>query len=149
MRFPRNTKVFRGQLDAAPYAGVLFLLVIFLVLNSKFIFIPGVEIHLPEASGLPGTEQRTLAVVVDREGRFYFENQLADQAQLTSRLHDAVRRANAPLTLVVQADETVTYHVLSRLWVIAQSAGVQTVLQATRPPLVPGSAPGRPEGAPR
>ena len=144
MRFPRSTKIFRGQLDAAPYAGVMFLLLIFLILNSNFVFMPGVEIHLPEAAELPGTEQPTLAVVVDQQGRFYFENQLADEAQLTSRLRDAVSRATAPLTLVVQADEEVKYRVLTRLWLIARSSGVKDMLQATRPPLVPGANPKMP-----
>jgi hypothetical protein len=34
MKFPRNARIFRGQLDAAPFAAVLFLLVIFLMLGS-------------------------------------------------------------------------------------------------------------------
>ncbi len=139
MRFPRNTKIFRGQLDAAPYAGVLFLLVIFLILNSKFIFVPGVPIHLPEAAALPGTERPTVAVVVDAKGRFYFDNQLADDAQLEARLRSAVSQVQEPLTLVVQADEDVEYRVLTHLWLIARNAGIKDLLQATRPPLVPGA----------
>ena len=42
MRFPRNAKIFRGQLDAAPLAGVFFLLLIFFLLSSRLAFTPGV-----------------------------------------------------------------------------------------------------------
>jgi biopolymer transport protein ExbD len=138
MRFPRNTKIFRGQLDAAPYAGVLFLLVIFLVLSSNFVFIPGLPIHLPAAAELPGTTRPTVAVVVDQAGQFYFDNQVTDEAQLEKRLREAVDHTREPLTLVVQADEEVRYRVLARLWRVARSAGIQDLIQATRPVVVPG-----------
>lgn len=123
---------------------MLFLLVIFLLLNSSFVFVPGVAIHLPEAANLPGTAQPTLAVVVDQGGQYYFDNQIADAAQLEAKLRDAVARAREPLTLVVQADENVNYRVLAQLWLIARSAGVNDLLQATRPPLVPGAKTPRP-----
>ena len=57
MRFPHNTKIFRGQLDAAPFLGVFFLLLIFLLLNSSLVFTPGVEIQLPETANVPGPDK--------------------------------------------------------------------------------------------
>ena len=44
MKFPRNARVFRGQLDAAPFASVLFLLVLFLLVQSSLVFVPGVRL---------------------------------------------------------------------------------------------------------
>jgi hypothetical protein len=46
MRFPRNAKMFRGQMDAAPFAGVFFLLTLFVLLAS-FTYTPGVRLRLP------------------------------------------------------------------------------------------------------
>lgn len=40
MRFARNARIFRGQLDAAPFAAVFFLLVIFMMLGS-LVYTPG------------------------------------------------------------------------------------------------------------
>ena len=40
MKFPRNARIFRGQLDAAPFAAVFFLLVIFMMLGS-LVYTPG------------------------------------------------------------------------------------------------------------
>ena len=99
MRFPRHTKVFRGQLDAAPYAGVFFLLTLFILLNSSIVFTPGLPIRLPEATNVPGVTGPTLAIAVDDGSRIYFDNQVTNEERLRQRLRDAV--ASTPeVTLV-------------------------------------------------
>lgn len=137
MRFPHNTKIFRGQLDAAPFMGVFFLLAIFLLLNSSLVFTPGVPIQLPEAANLPGPGQATAVVAVDESGHFYFENQLCDEAGLRERLGRVVDRSREPLTLVVQADKSANMEVLVRLGVVARSLGIREMFQAVRPPVAP------------
>lgn len=138
MRFPHNTKIFRGQLDAAPFIGVFFLLVILLLLASGFVFIPGVRIELPQAADLPGIDGPTVVVAVDEEGHFYFENQLCDETALKQRLVAAVARSPQPLTLVVQADRKAQVDIVNvRLPVLARAAGIRQLLQAVRRPDVP------------
>lgn len=137
MRFPHNTKIFRGQLDAAPFVGVFFLLVIFLLFNSGLVFTPGVPIRLPEAAGLPATDNPTAVVAVDAEGNFYFENQLCDEARLKERLRTVVDQSREPITLLVQSDKNAKMEVVVRLGVLARSLGVRDMLQAVRPPVVP------------
>jgi biopolymer transport protein ExbD len=137
MRFPHHTKVFRGQLDAAPFLGVFFLLIIFLLLNSSLVFTPGVRISLPEAVNLPGTDKPTAVVVVDADGHFYFENQICDGARLKVRLQAAVERTPEPITLVVQADKKASIEALVQLGLMARALGIREVLQAVRPPVTP------------
>ena len=138
MRFPHHTKIFRGQLDAAPFIGVFFLLVILMLLASGFVFIPGVRIELPQAADLPGINGPTVVVAVDEEGHFYFENQLCDEATLKQRLIIAVARSPQPLTLVVQADRKAQVDIVNvRLPTLARSAGIHQLLQAVRRPDVP------------
>ena len=71
MKLPRNSKVFRGQLDVAPVVGVFFLLLIFLMLQNFITFIPGVPVRLPEAANLSGFRGPSMAVIVDRNGQFF------------------------------------------------------------------------------
>jgi len=146
MRFPHNAKIFRGQIDAAPFVGVFFLLIIFLLLNSSLVFVPGVPIHLPEGVNLPGTDKPTAVVAVDESGHFYFENQLCDETRLKERLQAAVQRSPEPVVLVVQADRDAKVDVLVRLGVLARSLGIREMLQAVRPPVrpVPVTAPAGP-----
>ena len=135
MRFPRHARIFKGQLDAAPFAGVFFLVLIFLTFNSQLVFTPGVRVELPEAEGLPGTANPTITVVVAATGQFYFENQIIAEADLKQRLHAAAEKARTrqtQLTLVVMADKHTPNEVTFRLGEIAREAGIRELLQAVR-----------------
>ena len=132
MKFPRSAKIFRGQLDAAPFAGVFFLLVIFLLLAS-LMYTPGVRIKLPVAADLPGADGPTLTVAVDSNGKFYFENQLISETELSRRLSAAAKKTSKPLTLVVQADEAVRNDTLIHLTLLARDAGIYEAMLATLP----------------
>jgi biopolymer transport protein ExbD len=138
MKFPRNARIFRGQLDAAPFAAVFFLLVLFLVLGSV-VYTPGVRVELPVADGLPGTDQPTVAVAVDASGGYYFENQSMDEAELGTKLRQAAQQAPVPLTLLVQADKAVTHERLIRLTLLARNAGILHAWLATLPRPLPAS----------
>src|SRR3954465_1306440 len=109
MKFTRNAKIFRGQLDAAPFAGVFFLLVMFLLLAS-LVYTPGVRLELPVAtSDLAGVDGPIVAVAMGTNGQLYFESQIIQEEELKKRLSAAVQKSPRPLTLVVQADRAVQY----------------------------------------
>ena len=140
MRLPRNVRIIRAQFDVAAFVGVLFLLVMFLILHSSFVFTPGVPIRLPDAGNLAGTTNQTVTVAVDAQGQFYFENQLASEAALKAQLAAIVQRAREPLTLIIQADRAVTYDVLVRLGLLARETGLRQALFAVRPHPAPVAA---------
>jgi biopolymer transport protein ExbD len=131
MKFPRNARILRNQLDAAPFATVFFLLVIFLLLGT-LVYTPGVRLQLPVADNLPGTDRPTVAVAIDINGRLYFENQPVETNQLLARLK-AVRTTAGPLALVIQADQGVSYDKLVRLTLLAREAGIAEAWLASLP----------------
>jgi biopolymer transport protein ExbD len=141
MRFPRHARLLRSQLDAAPFASVLFLLVMFMMLTS-LVYTPGarLELQLPRANGLQGTDKPTVSVAVDADGRLYYENQWVEEDALRRRLQEAARKSPEPLTLVVRADKAVSYERLMRLRGLAQEAGILEAWLAT----LPGPAVGSP-----
>ncbi len=132
MKLPRNAKIVSGQLDAAPFAAVFFLLVLF-VLLSLFVYTPSVGINLPLAADLPGTDLVVVAVAVDQAGKFYFDNQLLSEALLKTRLAAAVKKSAEPLTLLVQADKTVSYETIIHLSLLARDTGMKEAVLATLP----------------
>jgi biopolymer transport protein ExbD len=143
MRFPRHARIFKGQLDAAPFAGVFFLALIFITFSSHLVFTPGVRVELPEADGLPGTTNPTLPVFVSASGQLYFENQLLNEAELQNRLRAAVERARArgaQLTLVILADKLTPSEVTFRLAELAREVGIRELLQAAKQ-RAPGAPP--------
>lgn len=132
MKFPRNSKLLRSPFDMAPFAAVLFLLVIFLMLGA-FLPTPGVRLQLPVAAHLPGTDQPTIALAVDQSGRYFFENKLVIQEQLSRALRAAAAASPVPLTLIINADKSVTYDQLIQLTLLARNAGITNALLATLP----------------
>ena len=142
MKFTRNARLLRSQLDAAPFAAVFFLLVIFMMLGS-LIYTPGarVELQLPQGKGLPGTDKPTVSVAIDADGRLYYENQWIDEKALLGRLREAASKASDSLTLVVQADKRVAHERVIRLELLAREAGIAEALQATLPGPMPPTVP--------
>jgi len=132
MKFPRNARIFRGRLDVAPFAAVFFLTAIFLLLTS-LVYTPGVRLQLPEANDLAGTNKPTVAVAVDANGRFYFENQVISERDLARRLKAAAAGFSEPPTLLIQADKGVRYELLIRLTLLARESGITEALLATLP----------------
>lgn len=147
MKLPRNARIFQGQLEAAPFASVLFLLVLF-VLMFSLVSTPGVRVglELPRTDDLPGVSGPTLAVAMDKGGSLYFHNQQIEREALESRLGEAVKE-NPGLTLVVLADKEITYENLVGLEQLAQRAGIKQLLLATLPRVYP-SAPAATATAP-
>jgi biopolymer transport protein ExbD len=132
MKFPRHYRLLRGPFDVAPFAAVMFLLIIFLMLGA-LLPTPGLPLQLPVADDLPGVDKPTVAMAVDAGGRFYFANQIVTEDKLKIALKAAVHKYREPLTLVIHADKTVTYEQLVRLTLLAREAGIQNALLATLP----------------
>ena len=141
MKFRRNAQMLGGILDVAPIASVFFLLVIFVMLGS-LVYTPGIPVQLPLANDLPGTDKPTFTVAVDASNRLYFANRIISEADLKLRLAAAVANSPEPLTLVVQADESVSHKETTRLWLLARDAGIHDVLLATLPRLIAAPASG-------
>lgn len=133
MRFPRNKQIFRGQLDVAAFASVLFILLIFVLLHSQLVFTPGVPIRLPEADNLPGVIGHTRVVAIDANGQYYFDNQVTHERVLRQRLSEEVAASVEPITLIIRADEAVSAARVMELVVIARKAGMKDAAWATRP----------------
>ena len=133
MRFLRNARIFRGQLEVAPFAAVLFLLIIFVMLNG-LLYTPGTLLELPAGGDLAGVDKPSLKMALDAGGRFYYENSgPIGEDELRGRLKNAVRDSSQPLTLVVQADKSVTLGMLNALWSLARDEGISDVLLANLP----------------
>ena len=133
MKFPRNARIFRGQLDAAPFVSVFFLLVIFVMLRSLH-YIPGVRVELP-ASGnllLSPTDRPTIAVAVTTNA-LYFNNKKILEGDLSNELSAAAQKVSQPLILVLEVDKNVTDEQSARLEVIAGNVGIRDVLRARLP----------------
>jgi biopolymer transport protein ExbD len=141
MKFPRNARIFRGQLDAAPFASVFFLLVIFVLLGSMLY--PGIRVDSSSSRSLvPGMESPTLSVAVTTNA-IYYGDQLVSENEFSNHLNAATHNFSGPLTLIVQADKEVTEEKIVHLKALAEQAGVSGFVLATLPRIFDSSAPAK------
>jgi biopolymer transport protein ExbD len=91
---------------------------------------------------LPGIDTPPVAMAVDNQERLYFENQKYTERELINKLTVAARSARGPLTLVIHADQAVSYGTLAHLTLLARDCGITNALLATLPRA--GAAPAKP-----
>jgi biopolymer transport protein ExbD len=132
MKFQRQVRYLDSVLDLPSFAAVFFLLVLFVMLGP-LMYAPGFRVDLPVAADVPGVDKPTVTVAVDAAHQLYFANRLVTETELKARLAEAAREFGDALTLVVQADKSVTYEFLVRLTTLAREAGLRQALLATRP----------------
>lgn len=120
----------------ASMTDVIFLLLIFFMVTSTFVFPTALEINLPQSS-----EQTALKPVtrlyIDKESVIYASfndsepQQMADQEQLLGLLQ-LVQRENPQDVIAIYADESVTYKKLVEVLDLGARNGLKMVL-ATKP----------------
>jgi biopolymer transport protein ExbD len=126
MKFPRRAKLLSRPPDATPLAGVFFLLLFFLLLMS-----PGVAVNLPIADSAARSLGPAVAVAVDAGGHLYFNNQ-----RITAdALREELRRRGTNITVVLQADRTLSYERITEIAGLVRGSGGRQILLATRPGL--------------
>jgi biopolymer transport protein ExbD len=94
MKFPRNAKIFRGQLDVAPFAGIFFLLCLMLIFSTLLVYSPGVQIELPDLGNkdVPGIQPPVIPIAIDVHGKIFFESQHVPETEFENRLKEAVQK---------------------------------------------------------
>ena len=130
----------------ASMTDVIFLLLIFFMVTSTFVFPTALEVNLPESSHQTALKPST-RVFINKDSRFYVsisgeEPAMVEFESLAGALQDA-RLNSSPDTddfIAVYADEEVTYGTLVRVLDLGAQNNMKMVL-ATKP--APASA--RPE----
>ena len=76
MKYPGNIKPLHGGISAAPFIGVLFLMVPMLLFHTSIVFKPGIEVDLslPISKQKTGVTDPSLSIAVDAKGVIYFHN---------------------------------------------------------------------------
>jgi biopolymer transport protein ExbD len=130
MRYPRNIKIFRGGVDAAPFAGLFFATVLFLVLLYSHVFFPGVPIALSDREGPPEASERTVAVLKDGSVRFLGE--VMDFASFRSGLREGVQKGDLPRRVVLETEPGTEERLQKRVEDLLKDAGLSIKLPGTR-----------------
>lgn len=141
LEFPRRPPT-PAEINMAPLIDMTFLLLIFFLVNAKFVQETGIEVNRPQAVTGRAQKAEVLLIGITAAGTLHVNNQ---RVELTAiRQWVASRRPGAGV--VVVADERVSAGLLVRVVDQCRLAGAKDVAVATRAPATEMGAP--PGGAP-
>jgi biopolymer transport protein ExbD len=99
MKYPRNTRIFRGQLDVAPVACLFFVTAILLFLHSQIVFTPGVRLDLH-----PSADTNRPSLYIDSDNIFHYADSTMSAASFAKRVRADAAKGKLPATLVLQTE---------------------------------------------
>jgi biopolymer transport protein ExbD len=128
MKFKRRAKLEKGMLDLTPMVNIFFLLFVFFLFTSSFIFQPGIRVSLPKAVTSEVVQQDNVVLTITRDDRIYLEDKEISQAELDSRLKVLNKDK---MGLLIKADSRAPLGRIVQIWDACRREGVSQVNIAT------------------
>jgi len=137
--FPKS-RIGHGLVSVAPWANVLLLMFLYVLMAQRFVIQPGLVVSLPKGPFMQGTPPGLTALIVPVAGDsiVFFDDlryNLADERQvgvLKAAFAEQVNvRPDTPL--VIEADEQVPHGTVVRMMNLALEAGFRKVNIAEKP----------------
>ncbi|HEY4644031.1 MAG TPA: biopolymer transporter ExbD [Bacteroidota bacterium] len=111
---------------------VVFLLLIFFLLSSSFVFQPGIKVQLPKAETGEQQSDRSLVVTLTEQGAIFLDTERVDVPQLGPRLAVLLSQSSDKV-VVIKADRTVSLQQTVQVIDIAKAVGATRFMIATIP----------------
>lgn len=127
MRFKKRIQVEKGVIEMAPLIDCVFLLMIFFLLTSNFIFQPGIKINLPKAVTSEVVQENTIVITITSDNRFYLNESPVTLAELKNKLE----RASHAKPILIKADRDVALGKVVNIWDFCRDLGIKQVNIAT------------------
>jgi biopolymer transport protein ExbD len=121
------------HIDITPLVDVVFLLLIFFMVTSTFLELPGIKLILPSAKTSTPQAVRELTVMVNADGELYLNNRPLEWSQLEAKLKSALKHSPSR-TLNIKADRSVPHGKVVSIMDIARLCGAKKLVVTTQPP---------------
>ncbi len=128
MKFKRKVFLETGRLDITPLIDVVFLLLIFFMLTSSFIFQPGIRVNLPKAVTSEILQKELLVVVITEGNEIFISERPITRDELVSRVTLAARDGQS---LLIKADKQADLGKVIEIWDICRQFDVKRISIAT------------------
>jgi len=128
MKFKRRTELEKGKLDIVPLIDVVFLLLIFFMLTSSFIFQPGIKVNLPKAITSEVLHKNSLIIVITKNDSIFLDERAITADELTTRLSIAAKEDRP---LLIKADRGASLGKVVEVWDLCREEGVSQINIAT------------------
>lgn len=128
MKFKRRLKMEKGMIDLTPMVNIFFLLFVFFLFTSSFIFQPGIKVSLPKAVTSEVIQLDNVTITVTKDDKIYLEDKQITIADLVSRLKIL---AKEKMGLLIKADNRAPLGRIVEIWDACRTEGVSQINIAT------------------
>jgi len=128
MRFKRKIVIEKGLVDLTPLVNIFFLLFIFFMFTSSFIFQPGIKVSLPKAVTSEVIQEENVVIVITNDDKIYLNEREISRDELASKLR-LVSKEKA--SLLIKADSGASLGRIVEIWDMCRAEGVSQVNIAT------------------
>ena len=128
MKFKRRLHIEKGMVDLTPLINVFFLLLIFFMFTSSFIFQPGIKVNLPKALTSEVIQQENVVIVITDDDRIYLNDREISREELASNLRIIAREK---ASLLIKADSRASLGRIGEIWDMCRQQGVSQINIAT------------------
>lgn len=128
MKFKRRAKLEKGMLDLTPMVNIFFLLFVFFLFTSSFIFQPGIRVNLPKAVTSEVVEQDNVVLTITKDDKLYLEDKEISQGELISRIK-ALNKDK--IGLLIKADSRASLGRIVQIWDMCRRERISQINIAT------------------
>jgi len=116
-----------AEINVVPYIDVMLVLLVIFMITAPLLT-EGVRVELPQADAraLDTKEMEPVVLTVDKEGKFYIDDE-QKPAEAIRPYAQAVLRRNPKAQFVVRGDKDATYQLVVNAMVLLQQAGVESL----------------------
>lgn len=118
----------KGMIDLTPMVNVFFLLFVFFLFTSSFIFQPGIKVSLPKAVTSEVMRLDNVTITVTRDDKIYLEDKEISKDDLVPRLKVLAREK---MGLLIKADSRAPLGRIVEIWDACRREGVLQINIAT------------------
>jgi len=118
----------KGMIDLTPMVNVFFLLFVFFLFTSSFIFQPGIKVSLPKAVTSEVMQLDNVTITVTKDDKIYLEDRQITTEELTGRLKIL---AKEKMGLLIKADSRAPLGRIVEIWDACRREGVSQINIAT------------------
>lgn len=131
MKFERSLKV-NPAFNYAALTDIVMQLLIFFLLSSSFVVMPGVKVQLPKAQTTEAQTDRNTVITLTGSGRIFLNLDEVTKATLAQKLVPVLDKDRNQV-VILKAEKTVSLQSAVDVIDIAKGVGAQRFMIATEP----------------
>jgi biopolymer transport protein ExbD len=130
-------------INVTPLVDIVLVLLIIFMVTANFITRSTVEVDLPKAANGGDTVQGLVNVVLDKQGKLYFDGDAVTEPELATRVKAALSK-NADTRAIISADQALPYGQVMHLIDVVKGEGIAKFALNIEKNAAPAAAPATP-----